>query len=103
MLTLQVEAVSSSGAVWGSGPNPDLSAVVGTGSVIYYTVGMLVSSSAQYSIRGENRYADFTRLASTERFVVEWIVSGQLLVMRVNPFGPGPTSHNCLLTASRRL
>ncbi len=103
-LTLQVEAVASSGAVWGPGPTPDISAVVGSGGVIYYTAGSLVSAVARYSIRGENQYADFTLINGNERFVVEWIFSSnQRLVMRVNPFGPGPTSHDCQLRSSRRL
>lgn len=103
-LTLQVEAVSSSGAVWGTGPTPDIAAVVGSGGVIYYTAGSLVSAVARYSIRGENQYADFTLINGNERFVVEWIFSSnQRLVMRVNPFGPGPTSYDCQLRSSRRL
>lgn len=103
-LTLQVDAIASSGAVWGTGATPDITEVVGTGGVIYYTAGSLVSAVAQYSIRGENQYADFTLINGNERFVVEWILSSnQRLVMRVNPFGPGPTSHDCQLRSSRRL
>jgi hypothetical protein len=103
-LTLQVEAIASSGAVWGTGPTPDISAVVGSGGVIYYTAGSLVSAVARYSIRGENQFADFTLINGNERFVVEWIFSSnQRLVMRVNPFGPGPTSYDCQLRSSRRL
>jgi len=103
VLTLQVEAISSSGTVWGAGPVPDITAVVGSGSVIYYTAGTLNSASARYSIRGENQYADVTMLTGNDRFVVEWIVNGPRLTIRVNPFGPGPTSHDCLLRSSRRL
>jgi hypothetical protein len=103
-LTLQVEAVATSGAVWGTGPTPDISAVVASGGVTYYTAGSLVSAVAHYSIRGENQYADFTLINGNERFVVEWIFSSnQRLLMRVNPFGPGPTSHDCQLRSSRRL
>jgi hypothetical protein len=103
VMTMQVEAVSSSGAVWGPGPTPQITGVIGNGSFIYYTAGTLASSAAQYSFRGENQYADFTMLNGNDRFTVEWIVTAPGLTIRVNPFGPGPTQYDCVLRSSRRL
>jgi len=103
VMTMQVEAVSSSGAVWGPGPTPQITGVIGSGSVIYYTAGTLASSTAQYSFQGQNQYADFTMLNGNDRFLVEWIVTATGLTLRVNPFGPGPTQYDCALRSSRRL
>ncbi len=103
MMTMQVEAVASSGAVWGPGPTPQITGVIGNGSFIYYTAGTVASSTAQYSFRGENQYADFTMLNGNDRFTVEWIVTAPGLTIRVNPFGPGPTQYDCALRSSRRL
>jgi len=103
VMTMQVDAVSSSGAIWGPGPTPQITGVIGNGSFIYYTAGTLVSTTAQYSFRGENQYADFTMLNGNDRFTVEWIVTAPGLTIRVNPFGPGPTQYDCVLRSSRRL
>jgi len=103
VMTMQVEAVSSSGAVWGPGPTPQITGVIGNGSFIYYTAGTVTSPTAQYSFRGENQYADFTMLNGNDRFTVEWIVTAPGLTIRVNPFGPGPTQYDCVLRSSRRL
>ena len=103
VMTMQVEAVASSGAVWGPGPTPQITGVIGNGSFIYYTAGTVASSTAQYSFRGENQYADFTMLNGNDRFTVEWIVTAQGVTIRVNPFGPGPTQYDCVLRSSRRL
>ena len=103
VMTMQVEAVSSSGAVWGAGPTPQITGVIGNGSFIYYTAGNLASPTAQYSFHGENQYADFTMLNGNDRFTVEWIVTAPGLTIRVNPFGPGPTEYDCALRSSRRL
>ena len=103
VMTMQVEAVSSSGAVWGPGPTPQITGVIGNGSFTYYTAGTVASPAAQYSFRGENQYADFTMLNGNDRFTVEWIVTAPGLTMRVNPFGPGPTEYDCALRSSRRL
>ena len=103
VMTMQVEAVSSSGAVWGPGPTPQITGVIGSGSVIYYTAGTLASATAQYSFQGQNQYADFTMLNGNDRFRVEWIVTATGLIIRVNPFGPGPTQYDCALRSSRRL
>ena len=103
VMTMQVEAVASSGAVWGPGPAPQITGVIGNGSFIYYTAGSVASSTAQYSFRGENQYADFTMLNGNDRFTVEWIVTAPGLTIRVNPFGPGPTQYDCVLRSSRRL
>lgn len=103
VMTMQVEAVTSSGAVWGPGPTPQITGVIGNGSFIYYTAGTLASPTAQYSFRGENQYADFTLLNGNDRFRVEWIVTAAGLTIRANPFGPGTTEYDCVLRSSRRL
>lgn len=98
VLTLDVEAISSSGIVFGSGPNPEITGVIGTGDYTYYTSGTLVSAVASYSFTGENNFADFLDQYSLERFRVQWIASGNdSLVMEINPFGPAPTTHVCEL------
>jgi hypothetical protein len=103
VLTMQVEALSASGIVWGSGPNPDITGVIGTGGVSYITSGTLQSSTAAYSFTGRDQFADMTALTRIENFRVEWVATAQGLTVIVNPFGPGPTSHDCVLLRSRRL
>lgn len=103
VLTMQVEALSATGIVWGSGPNPDITGVIGTGGVNYITSGTLRSSTAAYAFTGRDRFADMTATTHIENFRVEWVVTAQGLTVIVNPFGPGPTSHDCVLRSSRRL
>lgn len=100
VLSMEVEAVGASGIVWGGGPNPDISAVSTTGDVIYYVSGSLVSPTASYTFVGENNFADFTDAGTLERFRVEWVQLTNGLRMIINPFGPQPTSHDCVLTSA---
>jgi len=102
-LTMEVEAVGASGVVWGSGPSPDITGVIGTGDVIYYTAGELRSPNAHYIFTGENQFADFTETTTLERFRVQWSVHADGVDMIVNPFGPGPAVHRCLTTSARYL
>jgi hypothetical protein len=102
-LTMEVEVIAASGAVWGSGPNPSITGVIATGSYTVYTAGELQSSTAHYTFRGENNYADFTRTGASERFTVEWVQRPGGLLIVVNPFGPGPTQHVCNQTGSQFL
>ncbi|WP_019605736.1 hypothetical protein [Teredinibacter turnerae] len=99
-LVMNVEAVSDSGVVFGAGPNPEVSGVVSTGSVTYYTSGTVTSPTAAYIFTGENNFADFTDLGNSSRFRVQWMADGENLIMLVNPFGPGPSSHNCTLDSA---
>lgn len=100
-LTLDVEIVSNTGVTFGPGPNPDITGVIGTGDVTLFTSGELVSPTASYVFTGENQYADFTKTTGTiERFLVEWVERTDGLTMIINPFGPGPTQQDCLLTGS---
>ncbi len=101
-LTVNIEAINQAGSIWGSGPNPQIKAVVGLGSVLYVTSGELRSQVAAYSFTGENQYADFTDLQTYDRFRVRWILNGQTLVMVINPFG-GATQHTCQQTSARYL
>ena len=97
VLSMDVEAVGTSGVVWGGGPNPEMTAVIGTGGVQYFTAGTMNSSSASYVFTGTNDFADFTDLGNSSTFRVQWVGSSSGLDMIVNPFGPGPTSHSCVL------
>lgn len=102
-LTLDVEAVGASGIVFGSGSSPDITGVIGTGDVTYYTSGEVRSPVAHYVFTGANQFADFTETATFERFRVQWVPTAEGLDMVVNPFGPGPTQHSCVLTDARYL
>jgi len=100
-LIMNVEAVGGTGVVYGSGPNPDITAVIGTGSYTYLSSGDLRSDVAYYIFTGENQFADFTNMGNNERFRVQWMFDGDNLVMLVNPFGPGPVSYSCVLQDAR--
>ncbi len=102
-LTMEVEVIQSAGAVWSSGVNPQITAVIGTGGVLYITAGDLRSPTAFYVFTGENNFADFTDMTTNQRFRVQWVLQNQDLVMIVNPFGPGPASHTCQNTDSKLL
>jgi hypothetical protein len=95
-LTITVEAVSTAGVVFGSGPNPDITGVIGTGSVSYLTAGELRSPSAFYVFTGRDDFADFVEINTSERFLVQWVINGRELNLIANPFGPGPTQHECV-------
>ena len=99
VLTMEVEAVGSAGIVWGSGPNPNITGVIGTGDVIYFTAGELVTPTARYIFTGDNDFADFTGMTTMERFRVRWLASNQGLTIEVNPFG-APTYYSCVQTGS---
>ena len=100
VLTLNVEVISTAGVVFGPGPNPDITGVIGTGEVLYLTSGTLESAVASYGFTGENNFADFFSNFTSERFLVEWLASENGLTMLINPFGQGPTTQECVLTSS---
>lgn len=102
-LILDVEVVGNSGITWGPGVNPDITGVISTGSSTIFTAGELRSDTALYVFTGENQFADFTDTATFERFRVQWAESPQGLTMIVDPFGPGPTIHECVLVQSQLL
>lgn len=103
ILTVDVEAIQASGAVFGPGPNPELTAVIATGEVLYITSGMLVSPAAHYVFTGENAFADFTELNTGERFRVQWMLTAGGVIVVVNPFGPAPTQFACVSTGAAYL
>ncbi len=103
VLTMDVEAIDVTGAVFGPGANPDITGVIGTGEFTYVTAGELVSSVAHYVFTGRNDFADFTELGTYERFRVQWLLHEGGLTMLVNPFGPGPATHDCVTTSARYL
>ena len=100
VLDIEIEAVGTSGVVWGGGPNPQITAVIGSGGVNYFTAGTLQSPTASYVFTGTNQYADFTDLASAVTFRVEWVINAGGLTMIISPFGPGPTFHTCAETSA---
>ncbi|MGF1509488.1 MAG: hypothetical protein ACFB9M_08300 [Myxococcota bacterium] len=102
-LTMDVEAISVTGVTFGSGPNPDITGVIGTGEVTYVTAGDLVSPFARYIFTGRNEFADFSDTGSFERFRVRWLPFPDGLIMEINPFGPGPTQHVCIQTGAEFL
>ena len=101
-LEMDVEVVSQSGIVWGPGNRPSIRGVIGTGNSTIYTAGRLTSPNANYTFRGENEFADFTDLATSQRFRVRWQLTPRGLLLTANPFGPGPTTYECVLTDSQR-
>lgn len=100
VLTMDVEAIRTTGLTWGPGVNPDITGVIATGGFTYLTEGELRSSVALYRFTGENQFADFWDTASFERFRVQWVANNDDLVMVINPFGPGPTQHFCTLESA---
>lgn len=91
-LTMQVQAVTSGGAV--TDPSGYITGVIPTG-VIYFLQGTLTSATGLYSFHGENQFADFLDHLTNDRFRVQMIARGQQLLMIINPHGPGPTQHLC--------
>ncbi|MBT8400003.1 MAG: hypothetical protein KJO98_05965 [Rhodothermia bacterium] len=103
VLTLEIEAVGSSGIVFGPGSTPVITGVIGTVDFIYFTAGELVSPTARYSFTGENDFADFTNTTVPETFRVQFVLAPQGLTLIVNPFGPGPTQVSCVQTGGQLL
>ena len=99
-MVMDMEVVADTGITWGSGSNPDITGVIGTGDYIIYTQGEIRSPTSYYVFTGENNYADFTDMNTYERFRVEWVEDTDGLIMIVNPFGQAPTQHTCVLTDS---
>ncbi len=103
VLTMNVEAIRTTGLTWGPGVNPDITGVIATGGFTYLTEGELRSSVALYRFTGENQFADFWDTASFERFRVQWVANNDDLIIVVNPFGPEPTQHFCTFQGAELL
>lgn len=101
-LMLDVEAIGQSGIVWGSGPNPDISGVIGTGEYTYYTTGTLAFPDRTYSINGENSFADLWSQIPGDRLVVEWQLREGGLNVVWDWFGSA-TPYACQLTGAQYL
>ncbi len=93
VLTADVEGIQSGGTVPG---RPGLAPII-TGQTIYYA-GQLVSQSARYSFVGENDYAEFVDQSNNQRFRVQFVMSGNSLLLIANPHGPQPTRYMCQRT-----
>jgi hypothetical protein len=102
-LEMDIEVISSTGITWGPGPDPQITGVIGTGEYLIYTEGELNSPTGSYGFSGENQYADFWGVGTSERFLVEWVEESNGITMIVNPFGPQPTQYFCVMTDSERL
>ncbi|MEM7234419.1 MAG: hypothetical protein AAF517_19730 [Planctomycetota bacterium] len=102
-LTLEIEAISQAGIVLGSGPRPQITGVIGTGTYIYYIAGEMVSPTTRYVFTGENDFAEFTNLTYPERFRVKFVPTQEGLTLIVNPFGQGPTYVRCVLRSAEFL
>jgi hypothetical protein len=102
-MVMDIEVISSTGITWGPGPDPKITGVIGTDEYTIYTEGELNSPTSSYTFLGENQFADFTEVNTFERFRVQWVEESNGITMIVNPFGPMPAQHSCILTDSERL
>jgi hypothetical protein len=102
-LTMDIEAINSAGAVFGSGPNPAITGVIAAGGVLYVTAGELRSATASYVFTGDNQFADFTDIATSQRVRVQFLPSNQGVTLVIDPFGPAPTQNSCVETGARYL
>ncbi|MBI3709928.1 MAG: hypothetical protein HY246_19960 [Proteobacteria bacterium] len=96
-LTAQVQAVNSAGIFLDA--NGLFGGAVATDEVNYYYQGTLVSATGRYSFTGTNQFADFLDLNTNDRFRVQMIVQGQMLLIIINPQGPGPVQYLCQTSA----
>jgi hypothetical protein len=92
-LVAQVEAITPAGVYVDAAGL--FAGSISTGEVNYYYQGTLDSETAHYSFTGENAYANFTDLVRNERFLVQFVLQGQVLLLIANPLGPGPTQYAC--------
>jgi hypothetical protein len=103
-MIMDVEAVPTSGFVWGPGSNPDITGVIETGQSTLFIEGELTSPTTRYVFTGENEFADFSETTNSfERFRVQWVPTPTGLDMIINPFGPSPSQQSCTLTGSEAL
>jgi hypothetical protein len=92
-LTAQVQAVSPAGVFLDSAGR--FGGSIATGEVNYHYQGTLISATGRYAFTGENQFADFVDLNTNDRFRVQMIAQGAMLLMIVNPQGPGPVQYLC--------
>jgi hypothetical protein len=103
VLTMEIEIIANTGITWGSGPTPDITGVISAGSNTILTSGTVVSPSASYTFMGRDNFADFREGQTNATFLVQWSSTPTVLLMIVNPFGPGPATHDCQLRTAVRL
>ncbi len=78
-MQLELEVIGTAGVIFGPGPTPDISGVVGTGDTIVYTQGEIRTENGGWFIfRGENTYADFTNMNTSARFRIRLEVDPDL-------------------------
>jgi hypothetical protein len=93
-LTAQVQAVSPAGVFLDSSGR--FGGSIATGEVNYHYQGTLISATGgRYSFTGENQFAEFVDLNTSARFRAQMIAQGPMLLMIVNPHGPGPVQYVC--------
>jgi hypothetical protein len=91
-LVAEVQTLRGGGVTRGDNPG----FVSDGGATLVYS-GQLVSATARYSFTGENGFANFVDASNGERFLVQFIAQGQVLVLIANPHGPGAARYMCRL------
>lgn len=98
-LAVQVDPVEASGITWGTGPNPDITGVIGTGDFIYYTAGTFTWPDRVYRFEGENQFADFWSDIPGDRLTSEFQLHDGGMTLVWDWFGAA-TQHDCQLVGS---
>ncbi|WP_084397476.1 hypothetical protein [Henriciella aquimarina] len=92
-LTGEYEIIDATGAP--HTPDAGLSELVGVGASRVFYNGQLSTPSGKYVFTGENQFAEFTDLATHERFIVRMIAEGPQLQLTANPNGAVQTHYLC--------
>lgn len=91
-LVAQVETIADTGVTYN---DRGITGVIGTGNVKLRYAGQLVSSTARYTFTGEDGFADFVDMTTNDRFIVQFILQGNQLLLIANPHGPEPAQYLC--------
>jgi len=78
----------------------DVSAVIQTATAPVFYSGKLSSPTATYVFTGENRFAEFTDLATHARFIVQITARDGELVLTANPDTPEAAQYLCQTNGS---
>ncbi len=71
-MVMDVDVIQDTGVTWGPGAQPDIGAVIGTGSSTTYVSGEIkTQSGGRFVFTGSAGYADFTNLGNHSRFRVK--------------------------------
>ena len=97
---MNVEIVPESGITWGSGPNPDITGVIGTGNNHYYTSGTLQIPDRTYQFSGEGNFADFWSDVAGDRNTSEFKLQPNGDLILVWDWFGAATEYPCRLISS---